>query len=264
MKSTLKNVIVAGVLLMCFGAVSSEAQIQRPRKFSLGVSGGFGVDLTNANFLELPTVPIFSPRTGGTNEPTAYTGGTSIGTWAAGIVMEYLITDQLSVGLRGAYSVQNSNLLTRSNYRVGRSDGSFDDAISEYSLAASIQSIALEPMVGYNIVEGLNVHLGARLNFRIGSSYSQKETLIAPTDGGFTLAGARVRNERTGELPKVTDLTVAPMLGLSYNINATDRLVISPEIFGTFGLMQLVTDLPSGSSWTAHSARLGVSAKYKF
>ncbi len=266
LKSLFSATALAAMLLtgIGIGVETAEAQIQRPRKFSLGVYGGFGADLGTANFLELPTAPIFTPRTGGSNEPAAYAGATNIGTWSAGIVMEYLITEQLSVGLRGAYSVQNSNLLTRSNYRVGRSDGSFDNATSEFTLDANVQSVAIEPMVGYNIVAGLNVHLGARVNITVGSAYTQKETLTAPADGGFFTTGGRIRNERTGALPNVSSLTVAPMAGLSYNINLTDRLILTPEAFFAYGIMPLVSDLPQNTVWTASSARVGVSVKYKF
>lgn len=265
MKSFLKQFIVTGIMLTTLGASLAEAQIQRPRRFSIGVYGGFGADLNVANFLELPTSPVFSPRTGGTNEPAAFAGATTIGTWAAGIVMEYQITDQLNVGLRGAYSVQNSSLLTRSTYRVGRSDGTFDDGSSEFSLVSNVQAVALEPMAGYNLFEGLYVHLGARVNFATGSSYAQKETLITPTDGSFSPnSTTRVRNERTGALPALNNITVAPLVGVSYNINVIDRLVVSPEAFFSYGIMPFVTDLPSGSTWTAHSVRVGVSAKYKF
>ncbi|TAE27266.1 MAG: hypothetical protein EAZ92_09570 [Candidatus Kapaibacterium sp.] len=272
MKSSLKSLVsataLAAMLLtgigISIGVETAEAQIPKPRKFSIGVSGGFGADFGSANFLELPTAPIFAPRTGGSNEPAAYAGATNIGTWSAGIVMEYLVTEQLSVGLRGAYSVQNSNLLTRSNYRVGRSDGTFDDGTSEFTLNANIQSVAIEPMVGYNIVEGLNVHLGARVNVTVGSAYTQRETLIAPTDGGFFTTGGRIRNERTGTLPNVSSVTIAPMAGLSYNINLTDRLILTPEAFFAYGIMPLVSDLPQNSVWTASSARAGVSVKYKF
>ena len=150
MKPFLKHLIIAAVALVCVGTSSMEAQIQKPRKFSLGVYGGFGADLNNVNFLELPTSAIFSPRTGGTNEPAAFGGNTAIGTFSAGIVMEYQLTDQLSVGLRGGYSTQNAALRTTSAYRVGRSDGTFDDGSSEFLLNSAIQFISVEPMVGYN------------------------------------------------------------------------------------------------------------------
>jgi hypothetical protein len=264
MKPFLKHLIVVSLALVCVGTSSVEAQIQRPRKFSLGVYGGFGADLNNVNFLELPTSAIFSPRTGGTNEPAAFAGGTTIGTFAAGIVVEYQITDQVSVGLRGNYATQNANLLTTSKYRVGRSDGTFDDGMSEFTLNSTVQFIGIEPMVGYNLFEGLNVHIGARLNLLIGSNYTQKETLLAPSDGGFFASGGRVRNERTGVLPNAASLAVAPLAGLSYNINLTDRLVLTPEAFFALGIMPIVTDLPTTAAWTTSSARVGIAVKYKF
>jgi hypothetical protein len=167
------------------------------------------------------------------------------------------------VGLRGGYATQNATLKTTATYRVGRSDGTFADATSEYSITTDYQVINIEPMVNYNIWEGLYVHAGIRLSFMTKTNYSQVETLIAPSDGSFysdTTTIIRTRNSTSGAMPSATTFAVAPFAGLSYAIPIIDRLTVHPEVFYSFGIMPVVTDL----KWTVNSLRPGLSVKYKF
>jgi hypothetical protein len=260
LKTALRLVAVA-VILFAAATERSEAQGGRPRRFSLGLYGSYGMDMHSANFLDLPNNPVFTPRTGGTNEPGPFTGTTS---WnpVVGIVMEYLLDERLSVGLRAHYATQNARLTTRANYRVGRDDGTFADATSEYAISDSIQIIGLEPMASYNVWEGLSVHLGVRLNFATSARYNQSETLIAPADGSFFggTTPIRTRNVTVGDLPNANTFTIAPIVGLSYAIPIIDRLTVQPEVFFSYGLMPVVRDL----QWTVNSLRPGLAVKYKF
>lgn len=248
-------------LLSAWTAPTLEAQSVRTRRFSLGLYGAYGLDMHNVNFLDLPNVPIFTPRTGGTNEPTAFS---STNAWnpAFGIVMEYLIDDRLSVGLRANYATQNVRLATRASYRVGRDDGTFANAVSEYTINDTLQMIGVEPMVSYNVWEGLSVHAGVRLNFVNSAKYYQVETLLEPSDGSFFSGTTpfRTRNASTGDLPNANTFTVAPFAGISYAIPIIDRLTVHPEVFYSFGIMPVVKDL----KWSVNSLRPGLSVKYKF
>lgn len=251
---------LALVVLLAWTAPTAEAQGSRPRRFSLGLYGTYGMDWHNANFLDLPTVPIFTPRTGGSNEPPAFTC-TNVWNPAFGITMDYLIDERLSVGLRAHYATQNARLTTRATYRAGRGDGTFIDATSEYAISDSVQIIGVEPMASYNVWEGLSVHLGVRLNFVLSAKYYQDETLIDPADGSFFPNGTfRTRNISTGDLPNATTFLVTPFAGVSYAIPIIDRLTVHPEVFYSVGLMPVVKDL----KWTVSSLRPGLAVKYKF
>ncbi|MFK0732970.1 MAG: hypothetical protein ACIWVG_17765, partial [Gloeotrichia echinulata HAB0833] len=169
------------------------------------------------------------------------------------------------VGLRGGYATQNARLTTRSTYRVGRSDGTFDNAPSEYAISDTVRMISLEPMVSYNVWEGLSVHLGVRLNFVNTAKYYQVETLLSPSDGSFfpiPTGGSPVttRNISAGDLPNANTFTIAPFAGVSYAIPIIDRLTVHPEVFYSLGLTPVVKDL----QWSVNSLRPGLSVKYKF
>jgi hypothetical protein len=249
------------VTLLAWTAPTLEAQISRVRRFSIGLYGTYGMDMHNANFLDLPTVPVFTPRTGGTNEPAAFSN-TSAWNPAFGLVMEYMLDERFGVGLRGGYATQNATLKTTATYRVGRDDGSFTDATSEYAITTDYQVINIEPMANYNVWEGLSVHAGVRLSFMTKTNYSQVETLISPSDGSFYSGTTpiRTRNSTVGAMPSATTFAVAPFAGLSYAIPIIDRLTVHPEVFYSFGIMPVVTDL----KWTVNSLRPGLSVKYKF
>lgn len=265
-QNTFKTVLCVAFALVAFFATAAdtEAQIVRQRRFSLGLYGAYGLDFHNVNFLDLPNAPVFTPRTGGSNEPAAFSNTT---TWnpAFGVVLEYLIDERLSVGLRGGYATQNTRLTTRSTYRVGRSDGTFDNATSEYAISDTVGMISLEPMVSYNLWEGLSVHVGVRLNFVNSPKYYQAETLLSPSDGSFfpiPTGGSPVtrRNISAGDLPNANTFTIAPFAGISYAIPIIDRLTVHPEVFYSLGITPVVKDL----QWSVNSLRPGLSVKYKF
>ncbi|MCS6807808.1 MAG: hypothetical protein RML40_02470 [Bacteroidota bacterium] len=248
------------LLIIMIMSEYAEAQGGRPRRLSLGLYGTYSMDMHNVNFLELPTIPIFTPRTGGSNEPGAFSPTTA---WnpAFGLVAEYALDERLSVGIRVHYATQDVRLTTRASYRVGRSDGTFANAISEYSLSDSIQILGVEPMVSYTLWEGLSVHLGVRLGFILSAKYYQVETLIEPSDGSFFSGTVpiRTRNPRTGDLPEAVTFTIAPILGLSYAIPITERLIVQPEAFLSYSLMPVVKDI----EWRVHSLRPGLAVRYK-
>jgi hypothetical protein len=261
MKHFLFRTCVTAMAVMSFWQVSAfeaDAQIQRPRRLSLGLYGFYSLDMNTVSFLDLPNVPVFTPRTGGPNEPGPFQGGTT-GNPGVGILLEYAITDQFTVGLRANYAPQNARLTTFSTYPVGRLDGTSADGRSDYSIDATVQTIGLEPLVMVNVWEGLNVFVGARLGLVVGTSYSQRETLAAPSDGGFDTSARRVRNETSGALPNVAGLTVAPFGGLSYTIPLSDRFAIVPEVSYSLGIMNVVTD----TKWTVSSLRPTLALKYK-
>ena len=262
-RNTLKTALGIALIAISIAvfAADAEAQSLRPRRFSLGLYGSYGLDMNNIDFQDLPTAPIFTPRTGGTNEPSPFT---STNAWnpAFGLVMEYLIDDRFSVGLRANYATQNARITTRANYRVGRSDGTFADAVSEYVISDSVNVIGLEPMASYNVWEGLSVHLGVRLNFVLSAKYYQAENLLEPSDGSFFegTTPIRTRNIRTGDLPNANTFAIAPLVGVSYAIPIIERLTVHPEVFYSFGLTPVVKDI----TWTVRSLRPSIAVKYKF
>ena len=154
-----------------------KRKLLRTRRFAWAVNGTYGLDMHNVNFLDLPMCRYLRRAMAGTNEPTAFS---STNAWnpAFGIVMDYLVDDRLSVGLRGIMLRRMFDWLREPKLSGGRDDGTFAIAVSEYTIDDTVKTIGVEPMVSYNVWEGLSVHVGVRLSFVNSAKYYQIGNLV--------------------------------------------------------------------------------------
>jgi hypothetical protein len=238
---------------------TTTSSAPKERKFSLGIFGGVSLQSHAANFAELNGVPVFTPRGDG-QEPPNFSNANSTG-FAVGILAEYKLTSELSVGLRAGFAPQTASFLTSHERRFGNLNGASELGTIQYSLATTVNTLGTEPYVKYAFWEGLHASLGARVNIAIGSSYSQSETLLSPSTGGFTPAFAKTANARTGDaIPDVSAVQVAAVLGLGYDIALSERIVLTPEASYSLGLMPVAANL----AWRVNDLRAGVAARYRF
>ncbi|TAE23354.1 MAG: hypothetical protein EAZ92_14700 [Candidatus Kapaibacterium sp.] len=262
------SAIAAFILTIFVGMNAAIAQDQssantsstaNTRKFSFGIFGGAALQQHAANFPEFSSVPVFTPRGDG-QEPPNFGNVNTIG-FALGILAEYKITPELTVGLRAGYAPQTASFLTSHQRRFGNPNGASELGTIQYSLATTVNTLGAEPYVKYFIWEGLHASLGARVNLVLSSSYAQAETLLSPTTGGFTPSFSKVANERTGEaIPDVSAVQVAGVLGIGYDVSLGDRLVITPEVSYSLGLIPVVANL----SWRVNDLRGSISARIRF
>jgi hypothetical protein len=246
------------VLTASWTMAFSQTDGRQSGKFSIGVFGAYNLNFHNASFLDIPTVPVFTPRNGTSYEPTAF-GNTSNGGAAFGALVMYNFSEELALSLRLGYGGHNALFRTTSTYPVGRTDGTTVDATSEYSINASIGAFSIEPLVSYRIVAGLQAYLGVRVNVVANNSFDQRETLIAPTDGGFDQNRNRSRNIRTGTIPQLQSLWFSGVAGLGYDIPLSEALILSPEAFYSLGLTRIV----QGINWNINTLRGGISLRYR-
>lgn len=255
------------VVLLAQEPTTTETRVNRPaqqRKWLLGLYGNFAVIQHTADFPELPgttnfrTNAIFTPRTNDYPGPANFQS-VSASDLAFGLLAEYRVNNELSIHVRAGYSQQPATFTTTFSYRVGYANGKpAADATSEYTLQPKVTAIELSPLVGYTVWEGLQVIAGARMSF-IAGTFTQKETLIAPSDGTFE-NNSRVRNELSGDIPDISTPMFSAVAGLCYDYPVGERLVLSPEVMYSFGLTNIVQNL----SWKISDLRAGIQVKYRF
>ena len=241
-------------------AISQEQQQQSssPKSgLSLGVLAAYNLNLHSASFLELPAAPIFAPRTGANYEPAAFTGSNS-GSVALGALVMYNLSEEMAISLRLSYAGHDAAFRTTSTYAIGRVDGSTTDATSEYTLNTALATVSAEPLFSYRIFGGLQAYVGARVSFVATNSFDQKETLISPSDGGFDAMRNRSRNIQQGAIPQLQTLWISGVAGLGYDIPLGSNLILSPEVFYSLGLTQVVQNV----NWNIHTLRGGISVRF--
>jgi len=232
------------LLVLCFSLCGAPAHAQLLPAY--GVFGDFNLNMYQADFRSIPTVPSCCPL---------YQDGSGTG-FSAGLLYELPLDGQLRLALRAGYSSRSGTMKRTENTTVaGNIPGVF-----EHQVDASLADIGLEPLLQYNVFGSLWINAGGRLAYVSTKSFSQKETLISPTSFVFS-NGATVRNEFIDQpIPDGSALYGAAMGGISYDLplNAQKTLLLAPEILFSFGLTPVV----SGLKWNSNSLRFGLALKY--
>ena len=243
-KNTMRVLTTLSLIVICtvFCQFSAQSQ-QRP---AYGIFGDYNLNSYTADFRNFPNVPSCCPQ---------YQDGIGSG-FSLGILYELPLADKLRLALRLGYSSRSGTLKRTENTVVtGNIPGVF-----EHQVDASLADIGLEPIAQYNLFGSLWLNLGGRIAAVTTKNFSQKETIISPTDGVFP-NGSSTRNEFNDQaIPEASSLYAAVLGGLSYDLplNAQGSLILAPEVLYSLG----ITPVASGLKWSSNSLRIGLALKY--
>lgn len=265
----MKNFVIFAVYCL-IGTMSVRAYAQVDSAKTLRIGGFVGGILNQhlANFEALPGIPTGRPGDG-----VRFGGGTNIGL-TAGALLEYPLSDFLSMGLRLSYADNSGILQAQEHQRIGflSTDGStvnFYDAVFGREIQASLSSLGIEPLAVIHPfsgegIKGLRFYAGLRLGLLLQRNFTQKETILSltPVDASANSVTfnnlQRVRNEiPLQEIPQSQFLNVGITAGVGYDIQV-GSLAISPEVFYTLGLTPIVAN----TEWNLNQVRAAVSLRY--
>ncbi len=233
-------------LLLLIFAVFCSPHLNSQTRPAYGIVANYNFNFFTADFRSFPNVPSCCPM---------YQDGSGSGL-AFGLMYETPLTENMRLGFRAGYSSRNGTLTRTENTVVtGNIPGVF-----EHRVDASLADLGLEPLFQYNPIASFWVNLGGRVGYVQKSAFSQKESLISPSNGVFP-NGSSTRNEFNNiAIPDASNVFAAVLGGVSYDLplNAKSTLFLSPEILYSLGLTPVV----SGVKWSSNSLRVGISIKY--
>lgn len=217
-----------------------------------GVFGHAGLNIYSAGFRALPGFPSCCQE---------YESGSGFG-WDLGLLYELPFSPQWWLGLRAGYSNEGGTLTDMEQTTVillRDTTATLTDGEIEHSIDAGIATIGIEPMIGFRPVKGLSIYAGGRIGFIMSKSFDQQEELMKP-DGVTFENRQRVRNVYSGDIPDAASIEAGLLLGAGMELpmNREGTVLLAPEIFGTLGLTNLMSD----SSWRANTIRLGAALKF--
>lgn len=255
--------IIVLLALLCGSLVSMSAQHTRINpetgrreylEYYIGGYGGLNIKYHAAEFGALPGVPSCCGD---------FTNGTSLGLAVGGLYERHLTED---LRLQGRVGFASLGGLLTSTQTIGNEpvldDGPAPtttrrDVQVEYTLDAGLPLLVLEPAVGYKAMDLLWLYAGVRAGLLVGSSYDQKETLIAPDGYVFQETGSAVRNASTGSIPEASVVNLHLAFGLGYELTIGTNLTLIPEV----RYFLPVNDVAS-VSWSVQTFQLGASVRY--
>lgn len=220
-----------------------RAQEDRP---AYGLVLDYNVNLHSADFRAFPGVPSCCP---------VYNSGTGSGI-ALGVLYQMPVMPSGRVAFRGVYNVYSGILQNEESTVVsGNVPGTF-----EHTVDASLASIGIEALFQYRVIQSLWLNVGSRAGLVTTSTFSQRETIVQPSNGLFP-NGQPIRNEVTNAaIPNAESIEAGLLFGMNYDLplNATSTLIVSPEVLYYLPFTEVV----SGLEWRVSQVRLGASLKW--
>lgn len=237
----------------------SELKANREAKYYLGLFWGYNINQHSADFSQLSGYP---------NCCTQFSGSDAKGSGlSAGALIEFpkfLEQEKLNFELRLFYSDISSNFLVE-NVNIGNvllanpSDPKnpiVSQALVNHKLDASLALLGLEPSLNYNFWDKMYLKAGFKLGYLLTNKFSQAEILVQPESYTF-MDDRLIRNDFTDkEIPNSNLLQLHFSLGLSYDYQLKNDLIISPEIKYNFALMNL-----ADVNWKANYLQFGAAFK---
>jgi outer membrane protein OmpA-like peptidoglycan-associated protein len=221
-----------------------------------GAFGHYTWNLHTARFKELPSVP---------NCCGQFTGGSGSG-FSAGLLMDIPFSRAVGISLRASYTQPSGALFfdQRDDSTVIYQNGNAVQATFRHNLTATLANAGLEVFLNIKpfanpLQDGLNVMVGGRAGYVLQRTYTQNEVITDPQDVSFPETRTRIRNASTGAMPQANQISASVMAGLSYDIplNAKHTLFLTPEVFASYGL----TNVVNGLDWKVHQLRAGLALK---
>lgn len=239
------------IMLICFCIFqTSEAQTVNKEPFRYGIYGNYNLNYHVLDFRSLPGVPNCCPQ---------FESGDGSG-FTIGGLFDMPLTDMFSLQLRANY-MTSDGILTAIESDMLSVD--FIPTMGEYEhrIDAGISSIGFEPLFDMNLFGGFSVDVGFRIAYITQCTYDQQEKIVNPADRGvFPETGTSIRNAYSGDIQNVSNINAAIVAGVRYELpmNSDKTLILSPEIFYTYGLTDIIQD----RSWTVNTIRAGVAIIY--
>lgn len=255
-----KRIIKLCLLFCCLGilvggtvraeTISQYGSSDTVRKFSVGLLGGYSLDMNLADNLTLPGVPSCC---GG------YNGGVG-GGMVGGLGFELPVSNALDIMARLTFHSSGVTQTSLEPVTVRDANATRTGNIT-HTLTTSVTLITLEPIIGYNLSPSLVLLGGLRLGTLMGGTYDQKEELDPALAYSYT-NGTGVRNAATGDFLNPSSFQMGLLLGARYNLplNTTRTFVLTPEV----QFVPMFTGFIGGESWSASSVRLVIGLNYSF
>jgi outer membrane protein OmpA-like peptidoglycan-associated protein len=258
MKHFILLVFLAFYLLVSLG-FSQETSNSNPK---YGIYAAYNLNQHVADFRRLPGVPNCCPH---------FEKGSGMGI-TLGALMELPLSDMFFLGLRLGYTTLDG-LLTQKEGTTVITNGIAGDGEFEHKVDAAIGNMGLEvlfgisPLKNINLIKNINLYLGLRVGLNFSATYEQSEQITKPATGATFLdslgidSHSRIRNVHTGDIPESNSFQLFAIGGVSYDLplNSRGSLMVSPEIFYSFNLTDVVKD----SVWSINSMRFGAAIKYQ-
>lgn len=244
------------LLVLSLSSLFAQEYAEEPYspRDSYGAFLGGGFNLHSADFKKFADIPSCCP---------GYETGSGFGI-NFGIYYSTPMGDLIDLSLRAKY-LQLGGLVSRIENSVGTTISGGNQPIEfEHRFDASINSVALEPVLEFKLSNQLRLKGGFRIGYLLSGNLNEHiEEVVSPSNGLFIDENgntSRTRNSYTGKIPNLSTLDMAILLGASYDLPLNDSYTffLVPYVDLSMGLTSFVPDF----GWTSNSIIGGLAFRY--
>ncbi len=243
------EMIALGAILFC--ASTTHGQDVQLKDWRLGVTGSATLNMHSGEFSSYD----------GFIECGSFSSANTLG-WMAGNTVWFPVLSNVAVSGRLQYYKANGNFNAPNSVQpyVEMPDGSLVRMESDYSLNTALDYVNLDVLAQWYLTPKFFIGLGPSIGFNTRAAYEQTETIVNPNVLEFSSGG----RERTILAQQFSAnggsvlLRAGLQLMTGYDIQMTDRLIVTPELGYTYSFLNVV----SNTSWKVNTARAGVTISY--
>lgn len=191
---------------------------------------------------------------------------TAFGTgYSFGGLIEFPLKDRLIIGARIGFSKYDGEFSPKEvigNTEVREQVLPYEtititSAEVEHILDATLNTIGIEPYVGFNLFRGLHATAGFRLGYLMSPQFTQYEKLLKPENVTFT-DGRRLRNDfYDQEIPESNAIQVHGLFGFGYDLPIGKNSFLTPEVKYYMPFTNI-----SNVDWKASSFQFSAAVKF--
>lgn len=242
-------------ILMPISATAQPLRLDDEKSAQLryGIFMGGGFHLQTADFINLPSVVLYSPAVSPRTAPATFRSGSGMGFRVGGRI-EAPISSSWALLLNGYYQQERGELRTVERYPIRLQTGDIVNSGSEYRLLSTLQRLGLDVGLGWR-TGALNIYGGASAGLNSSAQINAGEYLLNPEFAGFSPdVSLPERNVINTELAELQKLTFAGFLGIGFDVILSRSFTVQPFIQAQAGFTPLVAGVP----WRSHSIYAGL------
>ena len=184
--------------------------------------------------------------------------------YSFGFLFETPVNEWLLLGFRANYTNKYGKFNLRFDSLVFNGvslvNTTFDREFEPY-----LSTISLSPMLNFKTIGDLYFHIGADAGYYVIKKYYQYDKIVPPSNIVFVENNQKELRVK-GNFEGVNPINLSAVAGLSYEfyLNKKRTLILSPEVFFSYGLTNVISDgnWSANNKWKINSLYAGVSFKY--